>query len=87
MNKAMNDYVGIVEVQTLSIRGVNRYLEGGYRLLHVETVTTSGRHPVESSGAGAGSYFVRRALRFIVGRTAEVTAIPWGANVEEKPAP
>lgn len=78
----MTQYEGIVEVQALSPGRVNKWLAGGYQLLSIETVTTSGRHPVESSGAGAGAYFVRRALRYVVGRTADVAEIPWQFNDE-----
>lgn len=81
----MNAYEGIVEVQGLPPSRVNRWLEGGYKLLSIEIVTVSGRHPVDSPGANAGAYFVRRAIRYVVGRTADVTVIPWDL-VEETPA-
>ncbi len=82
----MNQYEGIVEVQGLSPSRVNQWLEAGYRLLAIETVSTSGRHPVESSGANAGQYFVRRSVRYVVGRTADVTPIPWDHQRSDGPA-
>ncbi len=73
----MNQYEGIVEVQTLTWRRVNRWLGAGYRLLSVDAVTTSGQHPQDPPGSNAGGYFVRRSLRFVVGRTADVEAREW----------
>ncbi len=78
----MTQYEGIVEVQGLSPGRVNKWLAGGYQLLAVEVIATSGRHPVESSGTNAGAYFVRRALRYVVGRTADVAEIPWKIDAE-----
>ncbi len=83
----MNNYDGIVEVQGLPPSRVNRWLEGGYTLLSIEIIAATGRHPVDSPGANAGAYFVRRSIRYVVGRTAEVTAIPWEMPAEEAPAP
>lgn len=79
----MTRYEGIVEVQALSPPRVNKWLAGGYQLLAIEMINTSSRHPVESSGANAGAYFVRRALRYVVGRTADVQEIPWERFDEE----
>jgi hypothetical protein len=73
----MNRYEGIVEVQALSPGKVNKWLAGGYQLLSIEVINNSGRHPVESSGPNAGAYFVRRTIRYVVGRTADVVEIPW----------
>lgn len=70
----MNEYAGIVEIKEL--RGgefVNQYLDAGYVLLRIEGVAGSARHPTTPPGNMAGSYFVWRFLRYIVGRTAEVT--------------
>lgn len=82
----MNDYEGIVELQLVSTRRANRYLEGGYRLLSIESVSGSGRHPVGSSGSNAGAYFVRRMVRYVVGRTADVAAMSWDLPEETPPA-
>jgi hypothetical protein len=73
----VNRYEGIVEVQALSPARVNKWLAGGYQLLEIAVVNISGRHPVESSGPNAGAYFVRRSLRYVVGRTTDVVEIPW----------
>ncbi len=73
----MTQYEGIVEVQALSPWRVNKWLAGGYQLLAIEVVATSGKHPIEPSGPNMGAYFVRRALRYVVGRTADVPEIPW----------
>ncbi len=82
----MNRYEGIVEVQGLSPARVNEWLKGGYQLLSIEVTNSSGRHPVESSGPNAGAWFVRRSIRYVVGRTADVPEIPWQKDAEEKPA-
>jgi hypothetical protein len=81
----VNRYEGIVEVQALSPARVNKWLAGGYQLLEIEMVSHTGRHPVESSSQNAGAYFVRRSIRYVVGRTADVTEIPWEMPKEEAP--
>lgn len=80
----MTKYEGIVEVQALSPARINRWLAGGYQLLEIVVTNTSGRHPTESSGANAGAYFVRRSIRYVVGRTADVAEIPWQIDNESK---
>jgi hypothetical protein len=62
------DYEGIVEVVTLThINGVNSYLEHGYRLLHIDSVSA----PKDNSN---GLLILPRRLAYVLGRTADVDA-------------
>lgn len=65
-------YAGIVEIfESRTPHLANQFLDRGYELLRIEGISISGRHSLEP-GNGAGSYFVARQVRYIVGRTAAV---------------
>lgn len=69
----MEWFEGIVEVtESRYAPEVSWYLEKGYELLRIDAVARSGRHP-EGQGNGAGSYFVRRQMVYVLGRKADVT--------------
>ena len=60
---AMSDYVELAEAR---MRLANEYLKRGYRLISVESITGTGQHPNNKTE------FVRRALVYVMGRTADI---------------
>lgn len=71
------EYADIVEVQEPSIRDVNAFLAHGWRLLTVEAVAKSAAHDRSSADEPLPrmTYYVRRSLHYVVGRTADIA--PW----------